>query len=62
MEQEDWRRRFFEKKGWSRREVERRLEEGEEIWWEMTQRGRDIERQGNRAQIDESRFANEVNK
>ena len=61
-ELEETRRKFFEKRGWSRQEVERRLEEGEEIWGEMTQRGIDIERQENRIKIEESRFAKEVKK
>ena len=39
-ELEETRRKFFEKRGWSRPEVERRVEEGEEIWREMTERNR----------------------
>ena len=41
-------------------EVERRLEGGEEIWQEMTERGEDIEKQERRSQIEESRYAREV--
>ena len=42
--------------------MERRLEEGEEICWELMQRGIDTERQENRTQLEESRYATEVKK
>ena len=59
-EREVMRRKYFKNKGWSRLEVERRLEEGEEIWWELMQTGIYTERQENRAHLEQSRYAKEV--
>ena len=60
--QQQKKRIFFGKGGWSKQEAERRLGEGEEIWWEMTQRGKDIAMQENKVQIEESRYAIEAKK
>ena len=59
-ETEKARRRFYEDKGWAVLEINRRLENGETIWTRLTERAKDIEKQRRREEINESKFAKEI--
>ena len=48
------RRKFYENKGWSAKEVSRRLIEGDTVWPVMIERGKDEERQKRAVEIRES--------
>ena len=56
----DRRRKFYEDKGWAANEVTRRIKEGETVWLEMTERGKDEERQRRTTEIRESIFTREI--
>ena len=54
------RRKFYENKGWSAKKVSKRHIEGETVWPEIIERGKDEERQKRTGEIRESRFAREI--
>ena len=59
-ETEKARRIFYEDKGWTVSEINRRLENGETIWTELSERAKDIEKQRRREEIRESKFSKEI--
>jgi hypothetical protein len=50
------RRKYFERCGWSEGEVRRRIEEGEEVGEELTERDRQVQQQGQRNKINTSKY------